>query len=655
MNKPVLIILCCCFSMLLYSQDVHFPDTIHVFDEVNVFAKKNNENTGVKILKIDSIIIEKNINKNLSELLSENSTVFVKVQGRGALSTASFRGTNASHTKITWNNILLNSPQMGMVDLSQIPLFITENIEIFHGPASILRNKNALGGLIELNTKCDWNKGIRLKTVNSLGSFSTIENSVALKIGNETFQSVTKIYRNSSKNDYPFKNNDIYNGSIERRKNADYTYKGVLQEFYYKSNKNYIASTKLWYQNSDRGIPGLSTNQAAINSNINRQKGDLLTYSTEFSKYSDKIKFEFYHGGSYQNYIYTSTNFISGVGYIKVLDSNLESFSLFNHSILKHKISSKFEYSIKLNINKYIVISHERIRNLGYDKSRNEAGIIFSAFLNLSEKFKLSTTYRQELYDKKLSAPIPLLAGEYFISKKSSIKIAVYQNYNIPGLNDLYFIPGGNPELKPEISQGFDIGLNKVIVAQKKLYINSEINTNYNKIKNWIMWRPSAMGYWVASNIQQVTSYGVDFNNKFTYESKYLKFYSLINYAFTRSFNSSEPSNENDNSTGKQIAYIPKHSANIYSNLNYKNFYFSYQWTFYSKRYTSSAEEPGILVSIYPYFMNDIFIGKKIYFKKYYFDLNFRIYNLFNESYRSVLWQPMPGRNYSITITINFR
>ena len=118
------------FANLANCQDVYFPDSIRVFDEVFIFAQREISETGSKLTKIDSVLIEKNVLNDLSSLISENSSIFVKNYGRGSLATASFRGTNASHTKVTWNNVCLNSPNMGMVDMSQIPIAIADNITL---------------------------------------------------------------------------------------------------------------------------------------------------------------------------------------------------------------------------------------------------------------------------------------------------------------------------------------------------------------------------------------------------------------------------------------------------------------------------------------------------------------------------------------------
>ena len=44
--------------------------------------------------------------------------------------------------------------------------------------------------------------------------------------------------------------------------------------------------------------------------------------------------------------------------------------------------------------------------------------------------------------------------------------------------------------------------------------------------------------------------------------------------------------------------------------------------------------------------MSDIFVGKDFNFKNFDFSVELKIYNLLNESYHSVLYRPMPGRNF---------
>jgi iron complex outermembrane receptor protein len=50
--------------------------------------------------------------------------------------------------------------------------------------------------------------------------------------------------------------------------------------------------------------------------------------------------------------------------------------------------------------------------------------------------------------------------------------------------------------------------------------------------------------------------------------------------------------------------------------------------------------------------MNDVSAGGRIRLKLLELSLELKIYNLFNESYRTILYQPMPGRNYQLILRI---
>ncbi len=648
------IILFVLFPICGFTQDIYFPDSIRVFDEICILAKKDINQSGVKIIKIDSLIIENKILSDLSTLLSENSPVFIKSYGKGSLSTASFRGTNASHTKVSWNNVSLNSPMLGMVDMSQIPVAIADNIILYHGSASLSKNSNAIGGLIELNTLPVWKKGFRGEFASSVGSFSTYDNQLKLNIGNKTIQSVTKIYKSSSDNNFPFYNYDITNSSIEFRQNADYTKKGFVQELFFRTSEKSILSFKGWYQQSSRGVPGLTTNEVGINSIINRQNGDHVVYSAEYTWYGNKSKIEFTHGGNYQNFDYKSENYINGLGYLKVVAATSRSFSTYNSLSNKYKITDKTEITGRLNYNYHNVNSLEQIYNETYDTTRQEGGIILSLFTGEIKDFRLGVLLRQDFYDLKLSPFIPSVFAEYYLNQNFIIKASCARNYNLPGLNDLYFSPGGNPDLKPEKGYSIDGGIQNLI-KKDRIAIQSEISINYSSITDWIMWRPTSMGYWTPANVDKVTAYGADCNLNLKYLISDFYFSHNANYAYTKSQNKTQSDINNDNSAGKQLPYIPLHSANVFSRVEYHKFYISYQWNYYSERHTSSAAEPGVLVSIYPYFMNDMAVGKIFEMKNFKLDLNIRVFNIFNESYRSILWQPMPGRNYGVQLLIKFK
>jgi iron complex outermembrane receptor protein len=100
------------------------------------------------------------------------------------------------------------------------------------------------------------------------------------------------------------------------------------------------------------------------------------------------------------------------------------------------------------------------------------------------------------------------------------------------------------------------------------------------------------------------------------------------------------------------LPYIPVHSANLSVNLSQNGYHINWSWSYYSQRFTTTSEDE--LDVIYPYFMNNLSVSKELKVKKNRFELELKILNLFDEQYRSVLQNPMPGRNYSLLLHYDF-
>ena len=61
--------------------------------------------------------------------------------------------------------------------------------------------------------------------------------------------------------------------------------------------------------------------------------------------------------------------------------------------------------------------------------------------------------------------------------------------YRLPGLNDLYWMPGGNPDLKPEYGYSAEAGSKLSWKSQNKKTKVSFEPTYFNRyIYNWIIW-----------------------------------------------------------------------------------------------------------------------------------------------------------------------
>ena len=90
--------------------------------EVTVIGHRPMKEIGVQKTKFDSLALKENIALSMADILTFNSSVFVKSYGRATLSTVAFRGTSPSHTQVTWNGMRINNPMLGMTDFFHHPV-----------------------------------------------------------------------------------------------------------------------------------------------------------------------------------------------------------------------------------------------------------------------------------------------------------------------------------------------------------------------------------------------------------------------------------------------------------------------------------------------------------------------------------------------------
>lgn len=651
----------------LYSFSQGIQDTVVQILPVDVNADRifKKEEAGMKETKVDTLVLLEKINLSLSELLSENTPVFIKNHGRGALATASFRGTAASHTQVNWNGININSPMAGMVDFSLIPVYIIDDMNLKHGTASIADQSGGLGGSINIKNRVDWNKKFSVKYLQGIGSYQTFDEFLHIGGGNKKIQLSTRLYHNYSKNDYTFINKGIGNintetgeiiNPLDTNSNAAFTKYGILQEVYYRPNSSNIFSAKYWGQWADRTIPKPTSYEGAENSNLNNQIDNDHKAVIDWKHFGEKSKLTIRSGYSKKQLDYFLKTHILGKGLEYDIYSESKQQSFLNNINYTINLNSSLAVETSVDYNYHDVASRDSVKKTGYEQERNEISAFVALRKNFLDRLNINLMFRQDLVDDKFVPFVPFLGFDFKILEEDDdllIKGNIARNYHKPSLNDLYWQPGGNPDLLPEKGISCELGLEYQKVLNKHLF-KTELTAYYSDIDNWIIWIPSYKGYWEPRNIKRVLSKGIEYNISISGKLGKINYKLAGNYSYTSSINYGDPLVWSDESYGKQLVYVPLHSGNILVNLAYKGFYFTYQHNSYSERFTTSSNEVSKRDWLYPYFMNDIIIGKDISLKKIKLSAKIKIYNLFDEVYHSILYRPMPKRNYMLLLMIQF-
>ena len=81
--------------------------------------------------------------------------------------------------------------------------------------------------------------------------------------------------------------------------------------------------------------------------------------------------------------------------------------------------------------------------------------------------------------------------------KVLQVKGNVAYNYRFPGMNDLYWRPGGNPEVKPEDGYSYDASVAYRKQLCRGLSLDAEVSGYLMYIDNWILWLPKDGNQWI--------------------------------------------------------------------------------------------------------------------------------------------------------------
>ncbi|MBR5035536.1 MAG: TonB-dependent receptor [Bacteroidales bacterium] len=659
------------------------PSYVTPIEESAVIADRSLSEIGQQKSRLDSAALKLTVSQSMADILTYNSSIFVKQYGRGSLATVSFRGTAASHTQVTWNGMKINSPMLGMTDFSLIPSYFTDRATLLHGSSSLAATGGGLGGAVLLETAPDALQGVNIDAVLGAGSFSTWDGFLKVNYGGRRLKTSTRVaatlsrndftYRNYNKKEYTYDAAGIPNGSyypIETNRCGSIRDLHLMQDIYYTTDGGDRLSINAWWMNSVRGVPLLSVDYRNGLGYINQQSENTLRLVTGWNHSTERLILSAKAGWLHtrQGYDFARDK---GNG---VMAAMITSRSLINtiHGQAEGKwlAAEHLLLTAQLSLYQHFVKSTDRNAlslgtgtgtsaapgktAIGYDEGRFETSAYISAKWNATSRLGISAAVREELYGESLSPIIPVINIDYLITNNLTAKASASRNFRYPTLNDLYFLPGGNPDLLPESGYGYDAGLNYDSARDGRYAINASATWFDSYIDNWIVWIPTFKGYWTPRNVKQVHAYGIETRAEGKLQMG--RDWQLSGngcFAWTPSINHGDPADWADEAIGKQLVYIPQFSASSRVALAYRNWRLSYKWCWYSERYTTSDNDIATRIGrVLPYIMNDIVLEKRFALRDAGLSLKLAVNNLFNEEYESVLNHPMPGRNFEFFIEI---
>jgi hypothetical protein len=629
----IYIALVCCVQ--LNGQQIAHKDTVEIAEVLISVRPRNNSLAFYNSSTIDPSLFSINSHMMLGEILSENTSIYIKSYGPGGVATPSFRGTGSGHTTIAWNGININNSMLGQSDLSLIPAGFADDIRINYGAASISQASGGIGGSINLENTVNWNHDLTVSLSAGAGSFGHYTGEGKISAGTTNFQSVTRLFYNIAENDFPYLNSVSGTEPVwDLRENNQVRQKGFEQELYYRHAANTLTG-RIWYQSADRNLPGSILVQP--HNSGEKQFDESLRTMLEFT--GDRGTVNYFVKGAW---VYDRLDYINQI-------ASIDSKNISESGVIRAGAGLNAGKKTRLDFLLDEEMNIVRSNNYETKESRNTTTITASANSSFIRKLNLSFLLRQIITKNQLLIPDFSGALKYriFEGKDYFLKANISRNSKIPTMNDLFWMPGGNPDLKNEYAYMYELFFEMAHKFESDVKVDYDFAIFSNRIKDMIQWLPGEYSYWSPSNIRMVNTGGIETSARVSFSSEKLSSSLRISYTYTNAENVSESGS--DLLSGKQLIYIPENQANAFLFLKYGSIYSSWRTGFEGKRYTS-VDNSKFLPS---YLLSNLTAGSVLSVGEITLDLSLSINNIFNSEYQSVAYYPMPGRSFFLKLKFN--
>ncbi|TXE04063.1 TonB-dependent receptor [Algoriphagus aquimarinus] len=579
---------------------------------------------GQKVISWEKAELEDFQGRSLGDILQEQSPVFVRQYGAGMIASPSFRGTSAGHTAVFWNGLPINSPSLGQSDLSILPISSIDQVSLQFGNAGALFGNEAIGGSIHLGTNSEFGKGLQAGITHQTGSFGLFNTNLFAGFSSKNFSSKTKVYREFSKNNFPYKDLGRIGTPEVKEDHAQFEQIGVVQDLAWNLNSNNQFKTAFWWNKTNREVqPVMGSKTKDV------QEDQAFRAVIDFFHFEEKSVWNL------------KTGFVRNEQLFNASENN--STQYFVAGDWDQEISGK--WTSKLGA-RYTLTKGD-LSTYKADDERIE--LYQSTKFSATENLSFAINLRQLVYSGTFAPFTPNLGMDWSFWNTNTqsllLKTSIGKGFKVPTLNDRFWNPGGNPNLLPEESLSGEVGLN----WSKKGDLNWTQGLTYYKmsVDNWIIWLPKG-SVWTPENIKKVSNQGLEYQGSLNGHLGLWKWELATSYTYSKAV-TTKGTDENDQSIGKQLPYTPQHQANAKVQVK-KSGFTSSIGTFFVGERSVTADNPRMMPSFQLF---NFGLGyDQLTLGKLQFPLSFQINNILNTDYQVLYLRAMPGRSYQFNLSI---
>lgn len=634
--SAVAVLLFLLLPVISQAQDSFTGDTVNI-SAVTVTARAAARLMPYTVVTVDPYIVSRREGDDLAALLQSSSLLYVKRYGNHGLASVSVRGLSGSHTLVTWNGMPVNSPGNGFSDFTVIPVTASSSVQITSGGSDLSDLSGYLGGKIELAAKPLYGLGPEASLSLSAGSYGDYGSSAAFSLGRDNLSVRAGAWVNRARNDYFFINRDAPGGVQRlRRTNAASSSGGFTGDMFYRTDNSRL-SMHVWFNDADRQLPGPVTTvqQDFSERQTDRSYRGVVNYSKEHGR----LLVDLTAGGQHDvNRYYHMEPSYNG-------DNSSSS------AMIRTKVAVRVTQNTSLEFR--AGDSYERAVTMSYDGAVNRNLLSFSVAgrSNPLPRLSLLLQVRQNVVTAIKISPEFTAGASWLMTPNGEhlLKASLSRNSRLPCLNDLYWIPGGNPDLVPENSAGGEVSWSFLRVLRSGTRGNFDLTIHASHVNELIQWVPGQSGLWQAENVRDVNIAGAEARVGRNLSFRNWTLRGEFNYSFTRSVVAATEV-ANDRSVGRQLVYAPLHHSNLNLAAGRKWFSTGMTAAWESKRFTTSDNSEWLPGSL----MTDAFAAAAFNTGSAQLRAEMAVSNIPGLATESVRNYPMPLRTFKIKLTLTW-
>jgi iron complex outermembrane receptor protein len=628
MNKKICAAFLLLSPMLVFSQDSLPHVQIMPLEIISERSLKAD-----KLHAIDSLLLLNCSSLDIASTLQRSGIGLVNSYGApGSIASLRLGGMSSNYVTVELNGAVLNSPTLGMADLSLIPSFFIQSASLGERNFSGFQRNVGIAATLRLESSVATKNEVSVEsTVNSL---QNVFYGMAVSRKRDQWKWSIRAFQSRNENRFSYRDIQQWEAPLVTQTNNNNISQGVQSSLVFEGKKrthyfNTMAVNRYALLPSVMGGVG----------NWNANQHDDLFQSTFYCEGKRKRVLSFMHFQSKQG--------------VSVILSNQEYSSNVASSQIQTSLVNAFANgSLQMRRALFQINPTASLTNLQYadwnQQVQWKGGSLWASYIQDLAKGKLRMV--SWVKPEWRSDRNPIVSGEvgmelpYKMKNVSSqLSVSGSVKSRMPSANDLYWIQGGNPELLSEQAKWIQFKWDNEMFIRNEMSIQFQMNAKAGSVSNWIQWLPMPEDIWMASNFKSVEMKQLE--GVVSWKSKlrggWLNLTSRTEWTSTTAMNIGSPG-------VFDMVYTPRLRSSASAQYTHKSWSLLFSDTFVSQRYTDEGNTS--FYALPSFNLLNASLNKAWEFNKNKLSLQFEVQNITNVQYQWIRGYALPGRVYSIGI-----